>query len=402
MAGKRGFHGEPIINRFGRIILPMDVGDFLKWAESAPPAYRADAALALARTFLDERLDDDTRHAIEAALTVLLDDSSPEVRRALAEALGDSPEAPRHIILALAADQVEVAAIVLSRSPVFIDDELVDFVAAADERLQGAVAARAGLSGAVSAALAEVGEEEACRILIANDRAHVARISLRRMAERFGDQPEMRELLLARRGLPADVRQLLVHRLSDALSDLVVVKSWLPEERARKVTRDASDRATVAIAAETESDDLPALVEHLRITGQLTTALLLRAVCAGNVGLFETALSVLAHVPESRVSSLVRAGRTSSLRAVYAKAGLPPVAFDAFAAALDTCRRIAEEGGPRDRYRFTKHMVESVLARYHHITDGEMNELTGMLRRFAADQAREAARELARAASAAA
>ena len=93
---------------------------------------------------------------------------------------------------------------------------------------------------------------------------------------------------------------------------------------------------------------------------------------------------------------------SSSLRAVYAKAGLPNVAFDAFAAALDTCRRIAEEGGPRDRYRFTKHMVESVLARYRHITDGEMNELTGMLRRFAADQAREAARDFARAASAAA
>jgi uncharacterized protein (DUF2336 family) len=114
------------------------------------------------------------------------------------------------------------------------------------------------------------------------------------------------------------------------------------------------------------------------------------------VALFETALAVLARVPETRVTGLVRAGRTSSLRAVYAKAGLPAVAFDAFAAALDTCRRIAEEGGPRDRYRFTRHMVEGVLARYHRITDGEMNELTAMLRRFAADQAREAARELAR------
>jgi uncharacterized protein (DUF2336 family) len=379
----------------------MDVGDFLKWAESAPPAHRANAAGVLARAYLEERVDEDTRHAIEAALTVLLDDAAPDVRRALAEALSDSPEAPRHIILALAADQVEIAAIVLARSPVFIDEELVDVVAASDERLQGAIAARRGLSGAVSAALAEVGDPAACRVLIANQRARVARISLRRMAERFGDDPEMRERMLARAGLPPDVRQLLVRRLSDALNELVVVRSWVPEERARKVTHDACDRATVAIAAETESEDLPALVEHLRITGQLTTALLLRAVCAGNVGLFETALSALAHVPESRVSGLVRAGRTSSLRAVYAKAGLPAVAFDAFAAALDTCRRIAEEGGPRDRYRFTKHMVENVLARYHHITEGEMNELTGMLRRFAADQAREAARELARAASAA-
>ena len=40
-------------------------------------------------------------------------------------------------------------------------------------------------------------------------------------------------------------------------------------------------------------------------------------------------------------------------------------------------------------------MVESVLARYRDITDGEMNELTTMLRRFAADQAREAARDYA-------
>ena len=92
----------------------------------------------------------------------------------------------------------------------------------------------------------------------------------------------------------------------------------------------------------------------------------------------------------------------SSLKPIYVKAGLPAAAFEAFAAALDTYRRIAEEGGPRDRYRFTRHMVESVLARYRDITDGEMNELTAMLRRFAADQARDAARDYARAATAAA
>lgn len=380
---------------------PMDVGEFLRWAETAPPGYRADAAHALARAFLISRVDEDTRHAMEAALTVLLDDSSPEVRFALADALGESADAPRHVVLALASDQIEIAAAVLSRSPIFIDEELVDIVAGAAEPLQIAVASRPTLSSAVSAAIAEVGDQGACQALIENEGAEIARISFKRMAERFGEDPAMRERMLARPGLAPDVRQLLIQRLSDALGNLVVVKSWIPEERVRKITRDACDRATVALAAESESEELPALVEHLRITGQLTTALLLRAVCAGNVPLFETALSVLARVPETRVASLVRAGRMSSLRAVYAKAGLPQVAFDAFAAALDTCRKIAEEGGPRDRYRFTKHMVESVLARYRDITDGEMNELTSMLRRFAADQSREAARDFVKAASAA-
>lgn len=380
----------------------MIVQRFLQWIETAPPGRRAEATHALARAYLYSDIDEGTRYAMEAAMTVLLDDPSPEVRYALADALGAYSDVPRHIVLALASDQAEIAALVLSRSPVFIDAELVDLAAAAETRLQVAIASRQNLSSAVAAAIAEVGEEAACRSLIDNRSADIARISLRRMAERFADEPGMRETMLARHDLPPEVRQLLIQRLSAALGDLVVVKSWVSEDRARAVTRDACDRATVALAAETETEELVALVEHLRVTGQLTTALLLRAVCAGNVAFFEAALSVLARVPEARVASLVRSGRAGTLRAVYDKAGLPAVAFDAFVAGIETCRRLADEEGPRDRYRFTKHMVESVLARYQDITDGEMNELTSMLRRFAADQAREAARDYVRAAVAAA
>ena len=334
-------------------------------------------------------------------MTVVLDDPSIEVRTALARALASGLEAPRHIMLALATDVTEIGVMVLSRSPVFLDSELVDIAAGAEEPLQTAIASRPRLSNAVAAAIAEVGERETCLRLIRNPGAVIARISLRRMAERFGDDAEIREMLLQRPGLAPDVRQMLVQRLSNALGELVVHKSWVSEDRARTLTREACDRATVAIAAETETEELVPLVEHLRVTGQLTTGLLLRAICAGNVAIFETALSVLAHVPEERVASLIRTGRKQGFRAVYDKAGLPPMAFDAFATALETCREIAERGGPRDRYRFTLHMVESVLARYRDITDGEVNELTAMLRRFAADQAREAARDYGRIATAA-
>jgi uncharacterized protein (DUF2336 family) len=380
----------------------MNMVEFLQWTETAPADLRASAAHALARAFLSADVDEETWNAMEAALTVLLDDCSPDVRLALADALGASPDAPRHIILSLALDQEEIAEVVLLRSPLFIDSELVDIVAGAPEALQSAIAAREHVSSPVAAAIAEVGDRLACWRLLANEGADVARISLRRIAERFGDDPEMREHLLASRKLPADVHQTLVQRVSDALGELVAERAWVPEQRARELMRDACERATVSIAAESQFDELPALVEHLRITGQLTTALLLRAVCAGNVALFETALAVLARVPDTRVKSLVRAGRMSSLKPLYVKAGLPIMAFEAFAAALATCRRIAEEGGPRDRYRFTRQLVEDVLARYRDITDGEANELTAMLRRFAADQARDAARDYARTASAAA
>ncbi|MCB1494950.1 MAG: DUF2336 domain-containing protein [Bauldia sp.] len=374
----------------------MIVQQFLHFMETAPSDRRALAVRSLARAYLYSDIDDTTRAEMEAAMTVVMDDSAAEVRRALADTLSPALEAPRHIMLAFIADVTETAVLVLSRSPVFLDSELVDIAAGAEDALQMAIASRPRLSNAVSAAIAEVGERDTCLRLLQNRGAAVARISQRRMAERFGDDPEIREALLQKPDLASDVRQMLVLRLSDALGELVVHKSWVSEDRARNLTREARERATVAIAAETETEELTALVEHLRVTGQLTTALLLRAICAGNVAMFETALSVLAHVPEERVTSLIRSGRKQAFRAIYDKADLPAMAFDAFDVALDTCREIAERGGPRDRYRFTLHLVESVIARYREITDGEVNELTGMLRRFAADQAREAARDYAR------
>jgi uncharacterized protein (DUF2336 family) len=379
----------------------MDVGEFLQWMEAAPAGKRADAAAALARSYLLEDTGEDSRSAAEAALTVLLDDRAPEVRLAIAGALGASDRAPRHIIIALAADLTEIAEAVVGRSPLFADAELVDMVAAMPTPLQVAIAGRPAVSNAVAAAVAEVGDEAACAILLANAGATIARISLHRIAERFGQDEEIRNALLVRPSLPPEVHQLLVHMVTEALGQLALVKAWMPEESVKAVTRDACDRATIAIAAETETIDLAALVEHLRVTGQLTTALLLRAVCAGNIAFFETALAVLSGVPEKRVTSLVRSGRAWGLRAVYTKAKLPPLAFEAFSAALDTWRRLAADGEITDRYRFTVQMVEAVLARYSGISDGEMNELATMVRRFAADQARDAARSYVRAVAAA-
>jgi uncharacterized protein (DUF2336 family) len=373
---------------------------FLHWIANAPAERRPEAAHALARAYLQSEVDDEIRSGMEAALTVLLDDPMSDIRFAIADALASSPRAPRHVILTLAGDQTSIATLVLARSPLIIDTELVDIVAAAAEPLQVAVASRPLVSGAVSAALAEVGERTAVETLLGNVGATIARISLRRIAERFGDEPAVRDMLLGRADLPAEIHQMLIRRLSDALGNLITVKAWVAEDRAATVTREACDRATVALAAESQSDELGPLVEHLRVTGQLTTALLLRAVCAGNIAFFEAALAVLARVPEARAASFVR-GRIGGFRALYTKAGLPPLAFDAFAAALQTARRISSDGSPTDRYRFTRDMVDAVLARYRGITEGEINELTTMLRRFAADQARDAARDYVREASAA-
>ena len=64
----------------------MIVRQFLHWVRTAPPGERAEATSALARAYLFSDLGPDDRSAAEGAMIMLLDDASPLVRQALAEA----------------------------------------------------------------------------------------------------------------------------------------------------------------------------------------------------------------------------------------------------------------------------------------------------------------------------
>ena len=167
------------------------------------------ATYALARAYLQSEMNIDERCAAEAALTFLLDDPSPKVRQALAEVFSTSAIAPSQIINALAGDQIEIAALVILRSPQLTDLDLIDRVAMGDEAVQQIVALRPIVSKTVAAAIAEVGGLEACWELVGNEGADIARLSLRRICERHGNDGAFREYLLNDSRLPADCRMRL-------------------------------------------------------------------------------------------------------------------------------------------------------------------------------------------------
>jgi len=146
-------------------------------------ARRAAAAGALARALIDGEFACAERCAAEAALTALLDDPSPKVRLALADALSLSRQAPIHLIDALASDQPEVAALVLGRSPLLGEADLVARVASGRASTQRLIAGRPNLSCAVAAALAEVADADACLALLANPSAEISPSGFRRMAD---------------------------------------------------------------------------------------------------------------------------------------------------------------------------------------------------------------------------
>jgi uncharacterized protein (DUF2336 family) len=370
----------------------MIVREFLQWLRTASAGERADGATALARAYLFSPLSIDDRAAAEGAMLLLLDDPSPLVRRALAEAFASSQMAPAAVVHALATDQAEVATIVLGRSPLFIDTDLVDFAATGSSQIQTAIARRPMLPRAVAAAIAEVGSAEACLVLIENTEADVASFSLDRIVHRHGHLAAIREALLAYKDLPAPTRQALVAKLSQTLADFVTARAWLAKDRALRVTQEACERATVTLAAESAYVEVRPLVRHLRETGQLTAGLVLRALLCGNAILFEEALAELSGMPIHRVAGLVHHKRSTGFRALYDKAGLPASAFPAFREAIETMREDGFVGDARGATRLQRRMIERVLTRCEQTSLEDIEPLLTLLRRFATEAAREEAR----------
>ncbi|WP_018267240.1 DUF2336 domain-containing protein [Methylosinus sp. LW4] len=376
----------------------MIVRNFLQWAQTAPTALRVEGAAALARAYLVSDLDAAMKREAETALAALLDDPSPLVRRALAKAFASAPNAPHSIISALANDQSDIAAMVLSRSPLLTESELIDCAAIGDVFSQSAIALRAHVPTGLASAIAEIGACEALISLAVNPGAELPAFAMRRMIERFGDDAQLREALLGRPFLPPAVRVDLVEATAESLASFVLDRDWLSPERTRRIMQEARDKANVVIAATAGDGEgrrgVRMLVGHLRRKARLTPSLALRALLSGNRALFEATLAELSGVDEEKVAGLTRDYDGAGFAALYARAGMPANLLPAYRAALEAQRAFGYAGAPSGA-RLSLAMVQRVLTSCDHVNSGELDRLMALLRRFEAEALREDAREAA-------
>jgi uncharacterized protein (DUF2336 family) len=369
----------------------MIVRQFINWVRTAPAGERAEATRSLAQAWLISDLSPEDRAGAEGALLMLLDDTSPLVRQAMAEVFARSADAPAAIVQALSLDQPSIALPVLEHSPLLIDADLVDIIATGNCEMQCAIARRINLPASVCAAIAEVGSAAAALELIENAYAELAPFSWDRIVERHGHLAAIRESMLVLDDLPAATRVALVAKLSETLAQFVVARRWLSADRAGRIASETRDRSTVNIAARSRGDDMRGLVRHLRATGQLTAGLILRALLSGNCELFDHALAELSGLPQARVSALLHDRGGAGLHALLTRAELPESTFAAFRVALEASHETGFVDSAGGAAMLRRRMVERVLT--HCETDRRSaGPLLILLRRFAAESAREEAR----------
>ena len=373
----------------------MIIRQFLASTQHSSAGHRADAASALARAYLYGNLAPEAAWEAKTALLALLDDPAPVVRRALAEACAASTRAPRPLVVSLASDQTEIACLVLARSPVLTDADLVDAAAMGCEAVRAAIAGRHHLSHAVAGALAEIADADTLAALARNPTARITTGRLLRMVERHGADATVREALLARAELPLEVRHAVGVRLAETLSRFVTGCGWVSAERGARMSREAGERAVLDLCTGAGPAAVARVVRHLRGTGQLNAGLILRAILSGQMGFTEAAFVDLTGLDGARVAALLREPR--GIADLHRRAGLAEALLPAVTAALSAWRDAQTGASTLRGAGLSRRMIERAITACEDMPFAEMQAVMALLARYEAEAARDEAREVARA-----
>lgn len=321
---------------------------------------RAEIAVKIAGQHPD--LSESQRQLAEEIFRLMVKDAEVRVREALARQLKENPLVPHDVALTLARDVEAVALPILQFSEVLTDEDLVEIVKSQGAEKQVAVARRAHVSAHVADALVETHNEAVVATLVSNEGAELTETALQKVVDEFGASEAVGAPLVQRRGLPVTVAERLMTRVSENLRQALMQRPELSPETATSLLIQARELAVLGLA---DSDtDVAKLVDHLYRNGRLTPSIILRAVCMGDMTFFEAALAKLARIKLENARTLIHDAGKRGFEALYDKAGLPKPFFRAMRAAIDVMTEMEYDGGPNDRERFSRRMIERILTQY--------------------------------------
>ncbi len=367
----------------------LSQADVAKLMADPSPKVRAETTEKLASQFASQELGEAEREIAEEIFRSLVKDVELSVRETLANHLKTSRDLPHDVALAMANDVDSVALPVLKFSDVLTDEDLVEIVASDDSTKQMAVAQRPTVSSKVADALIDTGNEKAVARLVSNEGADLNEKALNRVMDNYKNSDAVSDSMARRPTLPAAIAEQLVSALTEQLQDYMVKNHDLPSDKAHNLILQARERATVTLLKEGSSDaELIQLVRQLNRSQRLSSSLILRALCTGDIKFFEYAMAELSGVPIQNARQLIHDGGKLGLESIHKKAQMPIVLLPAVRACIELVNETDYDGGSNDRFRFTNKILERVLTQFEDpsskMTEDDLEYLMTKLDQFAA------------------
>jgi uncharacterized protein (DUF2336 family) len=323
---------------------------------------RAIAAQRICRDIRSKALSDAERQFARKLLKHIANDSAEMVRRALAVTLKNSPKLPRDVAIKLSEDIESIAVPVLTHSPVFTDEDLVEILKSKAAAKIIAVAKRVSVSDHVARAIIRFGDSRAVAEVAANDGALISEETASEMLAIYKNDDLIAESMISRRDLPPKIVEKMITLVSEDMAVKITQRHAVSPELAIDLATRARERATLDFIDQSwVSKNLTGLVAAIHAEGRLTPSLFIRAVCSGQMRFAERGLALLSGVSVQKAVLMIHDGGPFGLKSLCVRAGFDEQMTQIIRAAVKIYRDLEMSGLEYDREHFQELMIERVL-----------------------------------------
>jgi len=155
------------------------------------------------------------------------------------------------------------------------------------------VAKRISVSDHVARAIIRFGDSHAVAQVAANDGALISEETASQMLDIYKNDDLIAESMIARRDLPPKIVEKMISLVSDEMVTKLTKLHGVSADVAMDLASRTRERATLDFIDQAwVTKDLRGLVSRIHAEGRLTTSLLLRAICSGQMRFAEHSLSI--------------------------------------------------------------------------------------------------------------
>lgn len=324
---------------------------------------RAVLTQKICRQIRSVTLSETEQEVVAELLKLIVDDAAAMVRRALAITLKNSTNLPHDIAQKLIRDVDSIAVPILSHSPVLNDEDLMDVLKSKAAAKMMAISKRPHIAGKLVKAIVRFGDSRVVASVAANDGAEIDEKLGAHMLELYRDNDLIKESFIARRDLPSLVVEKLITMVSAEAAIRLNENHEIPIEIALDLAGKTRERAQIDFISQSwVARDLRSLTLRLAREDRLTTRLIIRAACCGQMRFVEQSLAQKAEISLRKSALMVHDGGPFGLKALCKRAGMGEMDFFILRASIAIYRDLELKGGNYTKEKFQSLMLERVLS----------------------------------------
>ena len=300
----------------------------------------------------------------EDIFRILVKDIEVKVREALSESLKNCKNLPADIVKDLINDVDSVSLPFIKYYADLSQEDILSIIKSQNMNKQKAVAMRNNLSDNIMHYIAETCSEDVVGVLISNEDANIQEHTYDVIINRFPSSNTIQKNMVYRSELPVSIIEKIIHSLSDELLRHLVLTHNLPNDIACDIVEQVKEKTTLKISEEYSSDKkIEELIHELYTSNRLTSSLVVRSICLGDLKFFEYALVYLSNTPIMEVRKILfNNSMDFMVRNLLRKAYIPKSMFPAVFSALKVIKDIRFDYKKNDSKSFAHKVIERILS----------------------------------------